>query len=1195
MNRITLLLVSCLVLPIAMTVPGLSRADAKDPATAVGVTRHQVAARFDLPRHRLLARDTIAIAPPAGDTTLTLDLAPALSLRAITVDGAEVTRPARAKDGTFKVPVAKGAKEIEVVYAGEIFDAVKREEDLAWVVGDDTKGVISEEGVYLSGASRWIPRLVASSAPTTFALETWIPAPFLVVTQGGIPKRNEYQSSEFDVTSDTLTPPKSSEKEPAKAITWHHAIHPAGIATDSVSLSAGDYDVQSRDVEGVRVSTYFFRRNGAAASGAQGRAQRGNVGYAQLWLDSAAETVQRYKPILGDYPHRKFDIVENFFQSGYGMPSYTLLGNRVISYVSMKATRSGGKIPPGYLDHEYVHGWFGNGLLVDYASGNWCEAFTTYYSNYLAQEFESQEQARDHRRAVLEKYTLRTDPEKDYPIRKFVTKTEDFDNDIGYGKGSMFVHQLRRRLDREGPGTFFTRMREFTKARMGTVVRWPDLLSALLGNDQDAFLPYLDRPGLPRYRLAKSSVTANGESWRLVVDVEQVRRDGETTWPATVELRVTGRDAQRKQQVQDFAVALKAGHAHAAWELPMKPERIELDPDAHALRAIADYELPSCLNATLETRGDGVVFVDGPDALFGRLAQRFAQQKGFRVVSETDFDVEHHDGPVVQLTLRRDQTPVDIGGVELKAPHQSILFSTRTRYGHPRTHYVATSPSAAARVGYIPFYGWDTRIVFQRGRPKTRSTVRPSSADTVRSLDTRENRIRATVHALAAMKRGAAWPAQKSDGDKPIEERSAGRDDVYTFITNRLGLPSPLPAMDKDGSDPLAFRVTVPRVSSATLSYKTDADAGQLIGDTSVCRPLSFSAEVGRGTFDPTGEGKGNVHLVSIEDATIDALYKEADTRQQAGAKAVVFVLDDAGWNAVRPWLDCVSTLTRESEAELAKPGRNGKPRPRPDIGSWVLSKRARSKRPVGSTQSLRPLSIPVVAIKRGTLPDDKPSRINLSVRMSRASLALRNIAGVWTPPGAKEATEKPMVWVVMAHFDTPVKEGTTYPGADDNASGVSCLLELARALKIADPTRKDAAQVIFAFPDGEERGLLGSRALVAHLASRYTIRGVINVDSIGRASNKPVHVIGASIHKDVGQRMAAALQASGLTMGKDIDRFAFPHGSDHWPFHEAGIPSISLWASDYKIMNTAADTPGHVEPEGIAKIVDALLRVLVR
>src|SRR5204862_542130 len=97
------------------------------------------------------------------------------------------------------------------------------------------------------------------------------------------------------------------------------------------------------------------------------------------------------------------------------MPSFTLLGDDVIRYVTAGA-KATGKIPPGYLDHEYVHGWFGNGLFVDPNDGNWCEALTSYFSNYYAKELESPQAGLDARRAILEHYAIRVSPALDVPV-----------------------------------------------------------------------------------------------------------------------------------------------------------------------------------------------------------------------------------------------------------------------------------------------------------------------------------------------------------------------------------------------------------------------------------------------------------------------------------------------------------------------------------------------------------------------------------------------------------------------------------------------------------------------------------------------------------------------------------------------------------------------------------------------------------
>jgi len=112
-------------------------------------------------------------------------------------------------------------------------------------------------------------------------------------------------------------------------------------------------------------------------------------------------TSNSMKRLHGPYPFPKFAIVENFFPTGYGFPSYTLLGASVLQLPFIPATS---------LRHEIAHSWWGNGVLVDYASGNWCEGLTTYVADYLSQEIASAADARLYRQQVLQ--TMRRLPHR---------------------------------------------------------------------------------------------------------------------------------------------------------------------------------------------------------------------------------------------------------------------------------------------------------------------------------------------------------------------------------------------------------------------------------------------------------------------------------------------------------------------------------------------------------------------------------------------------------------------------------------------------------------------------------------------------------------------------------------------------------------------------------------------------------------
>ena len=95
---------------------------------------------------------------------------------------------------------------------------------------------------------------------------------------------------------------------------------------------------------------------------------------------------------------------------------------------------------------------------------------------------------------------------------------------------------------------------------------------------------------------------------------------------------------------------------------------------------------------------------------------------------------------------------------------------------------------------------------------------------------------------------------------------------------------------------------------------------------------------------------------------------------------------------------------------------------------------------------------------------------------------------------------------IVGAHFDHLGTDITLagdriYNGADDNASGVSAVMQIARAF--AASGQKPLRNVIFAFWDGEEIGLLGSKFFVQDFAHINQVKGYLNFDMIGR-NNKP-------------------------------------------------------------------------------------------
>jgi len=211
------------------------------------------------------------------------------------------------------------------------------------------------------------------------------------------------------------------------------------------------------------------------------------------------------------------------------------------------------------------------------------------------------------------------------------------------------------------------------------------------------------------------------------------------------------------------------------------------------------------------------------------------------------------------------------------------------------------------------------------------------------------------------------------------------------------------------------------------------------------------------------------------------------------------------------------------------------------------------------------------------------------------------NIIGKF--PGARQGE----VLAVGAHFDTrpiadrdpdPAKRTDPVPGANDGASGVAVLLEMARALKAQAPPRS----VLLIFFDAEDSGsatapgpyhgfCLGSRYLAANMGS-LRIDKLIVIDMIGDAD--------LSIPKELNSRDAAPQllgtvfqTARRLGHGAFDDRYGQRIVDDHLPFISQGIPAIDLIDFDYPYWHTTSDVAAHCGADSLLQVGDTLLGVI--
>ena len=144
---------------------------------------------------------------------------------------------------------------------------------------------------------------------------------------------------------------------------------------------------------------------------------------------------------------------------------------------------------------------------------------------------------------------------------------------------------------------------------------------------------------------------------------------------------------------------------------------------------------------------------------------------------------------------------------------------------------------------------------------------------------------------------------------------------------------------------------------------------------------------------------------------------------------------------------------------------------------------------------------------KRGQRWQVHPDSIAKLKQGVHQSLDMRNILAKIDGKNPNE------IVIIGAHYDhlgyDPMLKGDQiYNGADDNASGVQAVLQVARAV-LATGVQPERT-VIFAFWDGEEKGLLGSKHFALAYPEIGKVKGYLNYDMIGRNNNEanPKHVV---------------------------------------------------------------------------------------
>ena len=249
----------------------------------------------------------------------------------------------------------------------------------------------------------------------------------------------------------------------------------------------------------------------------------------------------------------------------------------------------------------------------------------------------------------------------------------------------------------------------------------------------------------------------------------------------------------------------------------------------------------------------------------------------------------------------------------------------------------------------------------------------------------------------------------------------------------------------------------------------------------------------------------------------------------------------------------------------------------------------------------------------RGLTPVALPgSRVVLHTAVDRHIVSDRNVVALLEGSDPRLANE----WVIVsAHYDHNGADSTQiFNGADDNASGVVALIEIAEAYALAAKEgRRPKRSILFASWNSEERGLLGAWAYTEQpLAPLNTIAAVLNMDMIGRNEEIPIgggqrfagleaqtaesnsnalNLMAFSKVPDITALVEKANGGIGLELKKRYDNNSsnLVRRSDQWPFLQRGVPAMGFITGLHPDYHTQYDRPekiNYVKMEKIARLI---------
>ena len=595
------------------------------------VIHHDLAVTLDPASHRLKVRDRIRIPGAFVTVPFTISLNADLNVQAEPgglklvqigsrvpgsdsgMDRDDHDPASRVRVNVYRVEGAVPGQELtgELTYEGVINYSIRQSGGEYARAFAQSPGLIESRGAYLAGSTHWVPRV--GNALMTYSLAVDLPAGWKSVSQG--------------------------ERTSAGAPERWSAVTP----TEEVHLIAAPFTEYSRDAGAVKAFAFLRKPDQALAS---------------RYLEATAQYLEMYRGLLGPYPYSKFALVENFWETGYGMPSFTLLGQQVIRFPFILHSS---------YPHELLHNWWGNGVFVDFSGGNWCEGLTSYLADHLIAE--QRGQGAEHRRAILQRVTDYVTAENDFPLSRFVNRHNAVTEAVGYGKTAMMFNMLREKV---GDAQFIKALQAFYRDNLFRAASFDDIrksFEAVSGLDlQPYFDQWVKEVGTPELRLDHAA----GHGTRVDVTLSQVQPGRLFTLDVPVVIAT-----DKGVETRTASMPSDRARVELSFDLKGTAQRIEIDPQFQVYRRLSPFEIPPSLSKAFGAKKVLIVMSAQSAAVYAGLAKAWSRE-GVETVMDSELNALPADRAVWVFGAGNKFAPVVAEGLKT---YGASLDATRAPHG----------------------------------------------------------------------------------------------------------------------------------------------------------------------------------------------------------------------------------------------------------------------------------------------------------------------------------------------------------------------------------------------------------------------------------------------------------------------------------------------------------------------------------